>query len=86
MVTYLNGWFSKDIQKSLWILLTLAQVRGMLVSRVDSDLQANALSIVVAMKLLSKQVNDLQADYDILLIENEQQREELYELRKLKAR
>ena len=58
----------------------------MLVSRVDSDLQANALGIVVAMKLLSKQVNDLQADYDILLIENEQQREELYELRKLKAR
>ena len=55
-------------------------------SRVDSDLQANALGIVVAMKLLSKQVNDLQADYDILLIENEQQREELYELRKLKAR
>ena len=55
-------------------------------SRIDSDIQANALSIAIAVKQLSKQVMQLQLDYDVLLIENEQQREELHELRKLKAR
>lgn len=55
-------------------------------SRIDSDIQAHALSIVIAVKQLSKQVSALQAEYDVLLIENEQQREELHELRKLKAR
>ena len=55
-------------------------------SRIDSDLQVEAMSLMVAMKSLSAKAAALQHEYDVLLIENEQQREELHELRKLKAR
>jgi len=69
------------------LLVSIHSYRGIAtLSRIDSDIQANALSIAIAVKQLSKQVAQLQLDYDVLLIENEQQREELYELRLLKAR
>lgn len=55
-------------------------------SRVDSDTQSQAYDVLQDVKLLVNMIDNLQHDYDVLLIENEQQREELYELRKLKAR